>query len=384
MKITLIISDLASGESMRGFLLAQVLKRMQHEVEIVGFQFGEELYVIPPDDIPIYTVAGTTFPSIIAGAKELLEKMDGDIIYALKPRPSSFGIALLKKLFNDTKVILDIDSWEMGYYGGDDWRYRPSIGDIYADLFKRDGALRYLDHPLYIQWLEKRIDQADAITLNNRFMENRLGGNYVPTGQNLELFNPDRYVPEICRERYGLAEYKILIYPGVASPEQGIEDLLFALEQLNKPDLRLVIVADGANASYQDELLEKWGKWLIQLPKFSLEAMPEIIASAHLVVIPLRDTLTSIAQFPLEITQAMAMAKPILATRVGDVPEILADTGHLVAPDSPQQLAASIQQIFDNLEAANEQGKTARERCVKCYSFKRMEEILKQVIDNLP
>jgi glycosyltransferase involved in cell wall biosynthesis len=383
MKITLIISDLASGESLRGFLLAQVLKKMHHEVEIVGFQFGEELYVIPPDDIPVYVLPGGTFPSIISGTKELLGKMDGELIYALKPRPSSFGIALIKKLFNDTPIILDIDTWEMGYYGGDDWRYRPSINDIYYDLFKQDGALRYLDHPLYIQWVEKRIDRADAITLNNRFMENRLGGNYVPTGQDIELFDPDKYDPQISRERYGLADYRILMFLGVISPEQGLEDVFLALEQLNQPDIKLVIFDDISSANYQDELRAKWSKWLIKLPKFSLELMPEIIASAHVVVVPLRDTLISIAQFPLELTQAMAMAKPILATRVGDIPEILAGTGYLVPSDSPQEIAATIGQIFANGEEANEQAKNARERCIKYYSFERMAAILSQVIDNI-
>ena len=39
------------------------------------------------------------------------------------------------------------------------------------------------------------------------------------------------------------------------------------------------------------------------------------------------------------------MAKPILATRVGDIPHILGDTGYLVAPDSPQQLAEAIESV---------------------------------------
>ena len=36
------------------------------------------------------------------------------------------------------------------------------------------------------------------------------------------------------------------------------------------------------------------------------------------------------AQFPLKLTDGMAMAKPVLSTRVGDILEILSDTGYIV------------------------------------------------------
>jgi glycosyltransferase involved in cell wall biosynthesis len=44
---------------------------------------------------------------------------------------------------------------------------------------------------------------------------------------------------------------------------------------------------------------------------------------AHVVVVPQRDGPVSRAQFPMKLADAMALAKPILCTAVGDVPEVV-------------------------------------------------------------
>ena len=44
------------------------------------------------------------------------------------------------------------------------------------------------------------------------------------------------------------------------------------------------------------------------------------------------------------------MAKPILATRVGDIPDILGDTGYLVDSSCPEQIAEQIEFIFQNFQ----------------------------------
>ncbi len=155
------------------------------------------------------------------------------------------------------------------------------------------------------------------------------------------------------------------------------------MSRLNEPDLRLVIVGGNPYDNYDDQLIERWGKWIIKLPQMPVEQMPEIVAASHVVVVPQRDTPVARAQFPIKLTDGMAMAKPILATRVGDIPEIISDTGYLVDPNSPQQIAAEIKLIFADLEAANERGRKARERCIEKYSIKAMASGLTSVIARL-
>lgn len=383
-KVSLVVSDLSGGGAIRAFLLGQVLKKLNYEIEVIGFQFGQELYAIPPQGFSVDAVPGEIYPKFLGAAQKLLKKIDGDIIYAVKPKPTSFGISLLKKLQTRRPLLLDMDDWELSWYGGDDWQYRPgSWKQLYRDIFKENGQLRSPDHPLYVKWLENWVRYADAITIDTQFLQDRFGGVYIPNGKDTDMFDPGKYNPEASRERYGLSGYRILMFPGAPRPHKGVEDVLIALEQLNQPDLRLAIVGGSPYDDYDDRLMQKWGRWMIKIPKSPVETMPEILSAAHVVVVPQRDTLTAKAQFPLKLTDGMAMAKPVLSTKVGDIPEILGDTGYLVDPNSPDQIATQIQNIFANFELAGLQGIKARKKCVDFYSLEAMAATLAGVISDL-
>lgn len=390
LKISIVVSDLSSsgagrweGGAVRSFLLARALQKLQYEVEIVGFLFGNGKEVTSGSEIPIFNVVGDNYPKFLLSAKKLLKKLDGDIIYAMRPKPSSFGLSLLKKLKTHRPIILDVDDWELSWHGGDHWQYHPTLQQFARDIFKPDGALRYPDHPLYLKWMEGFVSRADAITIHTQFLQKRFKGVYLPNGKDTTLFAPDHYDPEKIRARYGLSQYRILMFPGAPRPYKGIEDVLMALDKLNEPDLRLVIVGGSPYDDYDAKLTDQWGRWIIKLPKYPVSAMPEIVAAAHIVVVPQRDTSAALAQFPLKLTDGMSMAKPVLATRVGDIPEILGETGYLVDPSSPEQIAQKIDWIFQNIDEANEQGKRARKRCVDYYSLETMACVLAEVIASI-
>lgn len=389
LNISLVVSDLSSsgagrwGGAVRPFLLAQALQKLGHRVKLFGIAYDGDSPPIARDDLPIVAVPCPYYAGLsgaIAAVTKLLPKIDGDIIYAVKLKPTSFGLALLKKSIAHRPLILDIDDWEMSWFGGDRWQYRPRLKQFAKDLLKSDGPLKHPDHPLYLQWMESLVDRADAITIHNQFLQKRFGGTYIPNGKDTSLFSPDRYDPEASRAKYGLSDYKILMFPGAPRPYKGLEDILTALDRLDRRDLKLVIVGGSPYDDYDRELMEKWSRWIVKLPKFPVKDMPEVVAAAHLIVVPQRDTPAAQAQFPLKLTDGMAMAKPILATQVGDIPQILGDTGYLVKPNSPEEMADKIQWIFDNLDEANAKGKRARERCVEHYSIETMAKLLEQVI----
>lgn len=382
-KISLVINDLAGGITIRAYILAQALKKLNFKVEIIGFLFGKSLFSDPPSDIPVFSVIGGIYPRFLFSAQKLLKKIDGDIIYALKPRPTSFGISLLKKIITHRPLILDMDDWELGWYGGDDWRYQPTIKQFYADIFKSRYALRFPDFPLYLKWMEKFVHMADALTVDTKFLKEQFGGVYLPNGKDTSLFDPLRFNAEETRIRYGLNDYKILMFPGAVRPHKGLEDILIAMDKLNRLDLRLVIVGKNPYDDYEDILINRWRRWIIKLPERPFEGMPEIISAAHIVVVPQRDTLGTRSQFPLKLTDGMAMAKPLLATKVGDIPEILDETGYLVKPGNPAQIAEKIEYILGHPDEANEKGKKARQRCQAYYSVDVMAKILSDVITNL-
>lgn len=384
LKVALLVWNLSTNDGfIRASLLEAALKKLGHEVEILGFLFGKELYKAIPSDTKISAVEGTNFPGFIQSARKLLKKIDGDIIYAIKPQTASFGVALLKKKFTNKPVILDIDDWEMSWYGGDEWHYRPTPKQLARDLFKVDGALKNPNHPLYLRWMEGWVKYADAVTVHTSFLQKRFGGISIPNGKDISMFDPARYNPDESRNRYGLSGYRVLMFPGAPRPYKGLEDVLIALDKINQPDLKLVIVGGSPYDNYDEQLQQRWGRWIIKLPNYPAHVMPDIVAAAHIVVVPQRDTPETRAQFPLKLTDGMAMAKPVLSTRVGDIPEILGETGYLVDPSSPEQIADQIQYIFQNFEAATAQARKARERCIEKYSIDAMAMSLKSVIARL-
>ena len=383
-KVSLVVSDLAGGGAIRAFLLAQILLKLQCQVEVVGFMFGKGLYADPPRGIPAISVPGQSYPRFLACARTLLQKLDGDIIYAVKLKPTSFGLSLLKRLQTRRPVLLDMDDWELSWHGGDEWRYRPpSLKQFARDILKPNGQLRQPDHPLYLQWMERLVARADAITIDTQFLQDRFGGAYVPNGKDTDLFDPAPYDPEQLRSKYNLSDYRVLMFPGSPRPHKGLEDILLALDRLDWPDLRVAIVGGNPYDDYDDKLMQRWGRWLVKLPRRPVEEMPAAIAAAHVVVVPQRDTLTARAQFPLKLTDGMAMAKPVLATRVGDIPDILAGTGYLAAPNSPEQLAEQIERIFQHPDEARKRGIQARKRCVQHYSLETMASTLATVLEKL-
>jgi len=388
-KISLVVSDLSSsgsgrwGGAVRPFLLYKALQKLNYEVEVIGFVPHDQSQAIPPSEIPIIAIPAYNYPKFLVSINTLIKNIQGNIIYASKLKPTSFGVALIQKFKNRCPVLLDIDDWELSWYGGDDWAYRPSIKQFARDILKPEGALRNPNHPVYLRLTEGLVSQADVITTHTHFMQERFGGVYLPQGKDTTVFDPSQYNPETSRKRYDLADYRVLMFPGAPRPYKGVEDVLIALDQLNESDLRLVIVGGSPYDDYDHQLMEKWGNWIIKLPRLPVSAMPEVVAAAHIVVVPQRDTPAAKAQFPLKLTDAMAMGKPILSTRVGDIPEILGDTGYLVDASSPEQIADKIRWIFQNYQEAIERGKEARKRCMECYSIDKMADILSEVMSQL-
>jgi glycosyltransferase involved in cell wall biosynthesis len=375
----------------RTFLIADALKKLGCEVQIAGFVFdGEPLAsssntanTAASGTAGIFTVPGGQYPQFLGSVKQILDYLDGDVIYALKLRPASYGVALLKRSLAGRRVIVDIDDWELSWFGGDRYTYRPSLPQLARDLLGAKGALRNPEHPLYLKWIERWSDRADAITVHTQAMQERFGGTWVPNGKDIDLFNPDRHDPDAARQQWGLSDYRVVMFPGAPRPYKGVEDLLTAIAQLNWPDLRLVIVGGSPYDDYDRQLLERWGRWIIHLPPQPAHTMPAVVAAAHVIAVPQRDTPETRAQFPLKLTDGMAMAKPVLATRVGDIPQILGDTGYLADPANPLQLAEQLRQIFDHWEQAGDRGRAARDRCVQHYSLDTMAQQLSPLLDRV-
>jgi glycosyltransferase involved in cell wall biosynthesis len=95
--------------------------------------------------------------------------------------------------------------------------------------------------------------------------------------------------------------------------------------------------------------------------------VPQALAAMTCVVLPSSSPEAS----PGAVLEAQAMGKPIIATRVGGLPEIVQDreTGLLVDPGDAKGLAEAILWVLDHPREAREMGWRGREHVVKHWSL---------------
>jgi glycosyltransferase involved in cell wall biosynthesis len=121
----------------------------------------------------------------------------------------------------------------------------------------------------------------------------------------------------------------------------------------------------------------------VVLTKIPFQKLPEFLSAADIIAIPQRQTSDSVGQIPARLFDAMSMAKPIIATRVSDIPEVLEDCGYLVDPSEPSQLADAIKYILDHSDEARVRGGAARARCRQKYDIHNMESSLSGLIEEV-
>jgi glycosyltransferase involved in cell wall biosynthesis len=89
--------------------------------------------------------------------------------------------------------------------------------------------------------------------------------------------------------------------------------------------------------------------------------------------------------FPNVVLEAMAAGRPVVATRVGGVPEVVEDglTGLLVPQRDPAGMAAAILHLLRNKAAAEEMGRRGLERVKREFSMRKMVQSYEELYSDL-
>src|SRR5439155_217634 len=115
-KVSVLAADLSDNATGRADLLARLLSA-RYEVEVIGPCFGAEVWMPARDGaIAQRSVAVGRYPGFARRIPALLDLVDGDVLVASKPRPTSFGLGLLARARRRRPLVLDIDDWEVGFF----------------------------------------------------------------------------------------------------------------------------------------------------------------------------------------------------------------------------------------------------------------------------
>jgi glycosyltransferase involved in cell wall biosynthesis len=155
------------------------------------------------------------------------------------------------------------------------------------------------------------------------------------------------------------------------SPEKDIETLLraAAVAVRIEPRFRLEVAGDGICLPALRQLADELN--LCEHVRFlgSVRDVPALLARASLFVLP------SVTEgISLTLLEAMARGLPVVCTRVGGNPEVVAEgeTGLLVPARNPQALAEAILQVRRDGETGRRMGLAGRQRVEEHFDIRRM------------
>lgn len=189
--------------------------------------------------------------------------------------------------------------------------------------------------------------------------------------------------PQITNTKFQINSKPVIGTIANLYPTKGIKYLIEAAALLKTmiPDSKFIIqiIGEGRERKNLELRIKNYG---LESTIFLLGKLPN--ASEHL-----RDfdifVLPSIKEgFPYTILEAMAAGLPIVATKVGGIPEILIDkkTGLIVAPKNPQALADAIMNLISNPESGSRMGRKAQE-IVKNFTISKMVSATEKIYEEV-
>ncbi len=173
---------------------------------------------------------------------------------------------------------------------------------------------------------------------------------------------------------------------------KGVEDLLAAVALLREqghPDLRCVVAGLGPDeAALRERVRElRLDDVVRMLGWVDHGDVPELLADLDVAVFPSRVEADGTTEGQgLSVLEAMAAGRPVVATRVGGIPDSITDglDGLLVPERAPQQLADAVSSLLRDPTRAATIGAAARDRAVghfsRAASAQRFDEILSEAV----
>ncbi len=371
-KLLFVIDNLEFGGGERVF--AQVINGLSPEnyEMYLASNSGRELYesLTNKDVCSIPLDFSKRFnPSLIFKLIRVIKDKKIDIVHGQGGR-AEFYARLAARLAGRTKYVSTIAMPVEGY-------------DV--------GLLRKSIYFVLDRTVERYVDRFIVVSevLRNTFITKH----HIPPEKVVKIYNGieiDHYDPEGAASlrlkiRDGLGVNKDDILLGAVGRmvwQKGFEFLVRCIQHVVEASGEIKVIMVGEGPLKKD--LEHLCRQLKVEDKIIFAGfrsdIKEILSAVDIVVIP-----SLLEGFPMLTLEAMAMEKPIVATRIDGITEQMTDDleGILVPPRDPVTLAAAINRLIENKEFAHSLGLAARKRVEKEFAVKKMIDETENVYHSL-
>jgi glycosyltransferase involved in cell wall biosynthesis len=205
--------------------------------------------------------------------------------------------------------------------------------------------------------------------LDNYKVPYRIIPNFIPDEANIASTDANPFLAQLPKEDF-------LLFVGDLMPDKGVDVILQAYAEL---DTQMPLVLIGRRS---DRLYKNFPPNVLCLGAWPHDAVMGAWKRSTIALTPS----VWLDPCPTVAMEAMAMGKPVIATRSGGLSDIVADgeTGFLVPPGNPQELQKAIQCLLDDPVMREHMGNMAKQRVVEFQAQRvvsRIEQVYQEILD---
>ena len=363
--VELLATGSSGGAQEHLYNLVTRMDRARYEVSVLALSGGPGVRRLERTGVNVCVLDEMTDEEAVAAVAAHLAAVDADVVHNHMYRAEVVG----------TQAALALAA---------SGRRRPFVvGTVHSSRIRSEE-----DRDL-IRRLTPRMDHLVAVSraiVRKLEDEGRVGApiSLIYNGVDLARYSEQAACPTLLSEYQIPAGAPIVGVVARLEAEKGHPTLLEAWPAVlgAAPDARLLVVGEGS----QRELLEAQASSLGLLDGRSSsitftgrrDDVPAVTAALDVAVLPSYREAQG-----LSILEAMALSRPVVASAVGGIPEMIDDgrTGLLVPPHDPGALAAAIVKLIENPDLAARIGRAGHDLVHERFCVEQMVRAVETIYD---